>query len=220
MKSVALLSGGLDSTVSVAQGLREGEVVLALTFDYGQKAARKECEAARGLAHHWGIEHRVMELPLLAEITGTALVRGTVPEPAPELLDDPAQALATAKLVWVPNRNGLFINVAACLAESLGASRIITGFNREEAVTFPDNTPEFVTATNGALAFSTANQVRVVSYTQRLAKAEIVQLGRRLGVPWEWVWSCYHGGERPCGRCESCLRFKRAFRQADGEETV
>jgi len=220
LKSVALLSGGLDSTVALAQGLLETEVVLALTFDYGQKAARRECEAASGLAAHWGIPHRVIDLPFLAEITGTALVRGEVPEPAADLLDDLVQARATASAVWVPNRNGLFLNVAACFAESLGAGLIITGFNREEAVTFPDNSQEFVAAANGALAFSTANQVKVLSFTQRLNKVEIVQLGRRLGVPWQWVWSCYHGGDRPCGRCESCLRFARAIRQADGEGAV
>ena len=216
MKSVALLSGGLDSVVSLAQGRLESEVALALTFDYGQKAARQECEAARGLAGHWGIEHRVMELPFLAEITPTALVRGELPEPVPELLDDPVLSRSTAELVWVPNRNGLFINIAACFAESLGAGLIITGFNREEAATFPDNSPEFVDAANAALALSCAGQVRVVSYTQRLNKVEIVQLGRRLGVPLQRVWSCYRGGDQPCGRCESCLRNLRAFRQ-EGE---
>lgn len=220
MKSVALLSGGLDSTVSLAQGLLETDVVLALTFDYGQKAARRECEAARGLCAHWGIEHRIVALPFLGEITGTALVSGGIPEPAEEALDDPVQARITASAVWVPNRNGLFINVGACFAESLGAELLITGFNREEAATFPDNSPEFVAAVNGSLAFSTANQLMVVSYTQRLDKVEIVGLGRRLGIPWPLIWSCYHGGDRPCGRCESCLRFARAFRHAGGEGAI
>jgi len=215
MKSVALLSGGLDSTVSLAQARREGEVVLALTFDYGQQAARREGEASARLAGHFGVPHRVLELPFLAGITGTALVRGEVPEPDREDLDDPKRARATAAAVWVPNRNGLFVNIAACFAESLGAGWIITGFNREEAATFPDNTPEFVAAANAALAFSTANGVRVVSYTQRLSKAEIVQLGRRLGVPLEWVWSCYRGGPAPCGRCESCRRLQRALAGGD-----
>jgi len=217
LKSVALLSGGLDSTVSLAQALREGEVLLALTFDYGQKAARREIAAAARLAAHFGVPHRVLELPFLAEVTGTALVRGQVPEPAREALDDPVLARATAAAVWVPNRNGLFLNIAACFAESLGAGRIITGFNREEAATFPDNSPGYVAAANAAFAFSTANGVKVLSYTQRLAKPEIVQLGRRLGVPLQWVWSCYHGGETPCGRCESCLRLQRALA---GGETV
>ncbi len=214
MKSVALLSGGLDSAVSLAQGRLETEPVLALTFDYGQKAAVRECEAGARLSRHWGIEHRVVGLPFLAGITATALVRGELPEPAPDLLDDPESAARTAEQVWVPNRNGLFINVAAGFAESLGAGLIITGFNREEAVTFPDNSPEFVAAANQALAYSCARRVRIVSYTQRLAKVEIVQLGRRLGVPFQWVWSCYRGGLEPYGRCESCLRSLRAFERA------
>jgi len=214
LKSVALLSGGLDSAVSLAQGLRETEVALALTFDYGQKAATRECEAAGRLCGHWGIEHRVLELPFLAGITATGLVGGEVPEPLPERLDDPDAARVTAAQVWVPNRNGLFINIAACFAESLGAGLIITGFNREEGATFPDNSAPFVLAVNEALAYSCATLVRVVSYTQRLDKVEIVQLGRRLGVPLSWIWSCYRGGEQPCGRCESCLRHRRAFQGA------
>ncbi|RYD04478.1 hypothetical protein N752_13985 [Desulforamulus aquiferis] len=79
----------------------------------------------------------------------------------------------------------------------------------------PDNTPEFAQAASAAMAFSTANQVKVLSYTGRLDKGEIVALGHRLGVPWQLLWSCYQAGENMCGRCESCRRFIRAF-QAQG----
>jgi 7-cyano-7-deazaguanine synthase len=124
----------------------------------------------------------------------------------------------TAQAVWIPNRNGLLLNVAACYAEGLHARRIVVGFNREEAATFPDNSAEFVAAVNRALTYATRNQVQVVCYTLRLDKTEIVHLGNRLKVPWEYVWSCYHGGDRPCGRCESCRRLQRAFSLAEGEE--
>jgi 7-cyano-7-deazaguanine synthase len=119
--------------------------------------------------------------------------------------------------VWVPNRNGVFINLAAAFAESLEASLIITGFNAEEAATFPDNSPQYVEAINEALSFSTQNQVQVFSPTQNLNKTEIVNLGLQLALPWELVWSCYKEGDsagRMCGECESCRRFMRATQAA------
>ncbi|MBE0466956.1 MAG: 7-cyano-7-deazaguanine synthase, partial [Candidatus Desulforudis sp.] len=125
-------------------------------------------------------------------------------------LDDTEWCADSARRVWVPNRNGLLINVAACFAEALGCSRIVVGFNREEARTFPDNSRHFVDAVNHSLTYSTLTEVRVVCYTQFLDKAEIVSLGRRLGVPWSLVWSCYRDGEQACGKCESCRRLERA----------
>lgn len=216
MRSVVLLSGGLDSAVSLAHALREGRVKICLTMDYGQRAAAREINAAAALADYYELEHRVVELPFLREITSTALVNRSaiVPEPANETLDDLVPAQASAAAVWVPNRNGLFINVAASFAETLDCELVVTGFNKEEALTFPDNSTAFVDRVNEALAYSTRNRVRVVSYTQRLNKADIVRLGQQLKVPWRLLWSCYYGGRTMCGNCESCRRFFRAMEAA------
>ncbi|OPX86266.1 MAG: 7-cyano-7-deazaguanine synthase [Pelotomaculum sp. PtaB.Bin104] len=216
-RSAVLLSGGLDSAVSLAHALRESEVALCLTFNYGQHAAQKEIEAAANLTAYYHLPHQVVELPFLGEITGTALVKNeaSLPEPELALLDDPVAATASAVQVWVPNRNGLFINIAAAFAEACGAGLVVCGFNREEAATFPDNGADFVRAANSALSYSTLNDVKVVSYTQLLSKADIIKLGLRHHVPFQYIWSCYRGGEKMCGRCESCLRFKRAAQEAD-----
>src|SRR5262245_41364348 len=205
MKGVAILSGGLDSTVSLAAATRRMKVVLALTFDYGKRAAKRERAAAARIAKHYRIPHRVIAIPWLAGITATALVNRRAALPRNEMSERSAAA------VWVPNRNGVFIEIAAAYAESLGATRLITGFNREEAVTFPDNSPEYVDAINHALSFSTANGVEVISYTQELEKKEIVALGRRLDAPLQHIWPCYEGGRLWCGECESCLRSLRAL---------
>jgi len=216
MKSVVLLSGGLDSTVSLAHCLRENEIELCLTMDYGQRSAVREINSASAIAEYYNLNHMVVDLPFLRKITFSALVNTSkvVPSPSADLLDDPQAARDSAAAVWAPNRNGLFINAAACFAEALDCGQIVTGFNREEARTFPDNSPEFVKAANEALAFSTRNRVRLVSYTQRLDKVEIVRLGEKLKVPWRLIWSCYHGGSEMCGACESCLRFFRAMKEA------
>jgi 7-cyano-7-deazaguanine synthase len=215
VRGIVLLSGGLDSAVNLAFALRNLEVVLCLTADYGQLAARREIAAARALSEYYGVAHRVVELPFLRDLGGSALTDDVkLPEPAAADLDDPARAADSARRVWVPNRNGLLVNVAACFAEVLGCNRIITGFNREEARTFPDNSPQFLEAANYALAYSTLADVRVVSYTQLLDKAEIVTLGQRLRVPWSLVWSCYRGESLACGACESCVRLERARENA------
>src|SRR5436190_5959109 len=205
MKGVAILSGGLDSTVSLAAATRKMKVVLALTFDYGQRAAKRERDASAKIAKHYKIPHKVVGIPWLAGLTGTALVNRKARLPVNEMSE------RSAKAVWVPNRNGVFIEIAAAHAESLGADRLITGFNKEEAVTFPDNSPAYVGAINFALSYSTANGVRVVSFTGNLEKRGIVNLGRRLDAPLKYIWPCYEGGKRWCGECESCLRSLRAL---------
>ncbi|MDF9408010.1 MAG: 7-cyano-7-deazaguanine synthase [Pelotomaculum sp. PtaB.Bin013] len=212
MKSIVLLSGGLDSTVSLACASRESDIVLCLTFNYGQRASQNEIKAAASLARHYGLHHQVVEIPFLKDITGTALVKSDLDLPEPEIaaLDELEACNASAAKVWVPNRNGLFINIAAAFAESYEAQLVVTGFNSEEAATFPDNSASFVKSINESLNYSTLNHVRVVSYTQRLDKVDIIKLGLKMSVPFQYIWSCYRGGEKMCGRCESCLRLKRA----------
>ncbi|RJX16643.1 MAG: 7-cyano-7-deazaguanine synthase QueC [Ammonifex sp.] len=218
MKCVVLLSGGLDSAVSLACARRDGAVLLCLTFDYGQQAVKPEIQAAAAFCEYYKVPHRVIDLPFLREITTTALVTGEdLPEPEVAYLDEFSRALEDAARVWVPNRNGIFLNIAAAYAEHLGAPAVVAGFNREEAAAFPDNSAAFVNAATAALYFATQNHVRVISYTQNLDKTGIAALGRRLGVPLELVWSCYRGGSEPCWRCESCLRYSRALAAAKEE---
>jgi 7-cyano-7-deazaguanine synthase len=211
MKSIVLLSGGLDSTVNLAKAVNDTEVMLALTFDYGQRAADREITAAGQVAAYYRIPAKVLELGFLKEVTKTALVN--LDEEIPEMNFtelDSDKALVTARQVWVPNRNGLFINIAACYAESLGCQLIVTGFNAEEAATFPDNSPAFIEAVNSSLSYSTLSKVNVLSYTQDLDKTGIIKLGRELDVPFDLIWSCYYGDRKMCGRCESCRRLIRA----------
>lgn len=212
-KSVVLLSGGLDSAVNLAKAVEETKVILGITFDYGQKARLREINSAKQLLAHYGIEHEVISVPFLQAVTKTSLVaEDSVPQLQSDQLDDLTVCTDTAAKVWVPNRNGLFINIAAAYAETLGAAEIIVGFNREEAATFPDNTPKFIAAINQALAYSTQNKCQVNCYTLELDKKEIVELGQRLKLPFNLLWSCYLGGDKMCGTCESCQRLLRALK--------
>jgi len=214
MKSIALLSSGLDSVVATTRANNEGRVELALTFDYGQRAAVQEIFHASKVCEILGIKHRVIKIPWLSEISKSALtdLNSEIPEPADRELDIKEITEETAKQVWVPNRNGVFINIAASFAEAIEADAIIVGFDVEEAVTFPDNSRSYVEAVNTALSFSTMNKVKVTAPVINLNKSEIVALGLEINAPLEWSWSCYYGSENPCMKCESCRRRERAFR--------
>lgn len=216
-KAVVLLSGGLDSAVVFKTAINKGEVILALTLNYGQRAAEKEFTAASAMANRFGVNLEVVNLPWLKNITKTALVDrcGELPEPGINDLDDLEKSARSARNVWVPNRNGVFINIAASYCEALGAEFVVAGFNAEEAATFPDNSPAFISAANEALSYSTLSKVQVVSPTSDMNKRDIVRLGMEIGAPLDLVWSCYEGGENMCGNCESCMRLKRALLDAD-----
>lgn len=214
-RAILLLSGGLDSLVSSAMARERHAITCALTFDYGQRAGAREIEAARALCDAWEIPHRVIVLPWLSDLTKTALVNpeGTLPrfDNALDTLDDPETSEASAKAVWVPNRNGVFLNIAAAFAESTASQWIVTGFNAEEAATFPDNSAAYVERANAYLELSTLATPQLVSYTQTMTKAEILEYAVRHELPLASCWPCYEGGEKWCGTCESCSRLRRAM---------
>jgi 7-cyano-7-deazaguanine synthase len=215
ISSLVLLSGGLDSAANLALCVERDEPVLALTIHYGQRAAMPEIAAARALCEYYRVEHRVVDLPWLGQLGGSALTQPglEIPDLRPESLDDRALSLKSAHAVWVPNRNGVLINVAASFAERLKISRVVVGFNVEEAATFPDNSADFLNRSTHALALSTATRCEVFCYTLELSKMEIVNKARALDrpFPFDKIWSCYTAGPTACGQCESCRRNIRAM---------
>lgn len=214
--SILILSGGLDSTVSSYIAKEETNPLLALTFDYGQRAAKREMEASRRITERLGVPHRMIEFSWLKEITKTGLVntKEKLPSLREQDLDNLDKGLRAAEAVWVPNRNGLFLNVGACFAESLEAEILVTGFNAEEGATFPDNSAGFVRSADDFFWFSTLKKIRVMSYTLSWGKCEIARRAKEYGISPKDVWFCYEGGLEPCRTCESCARALRAFREA------
>ena len=208
LQSIALVSGGLDSLVSLARATRERDVRLVLFFDYGQRARVSERVSAMSAANYYGIPFADVDIRWL-EALAPAGMQSTGDDGAP---------LSTLDDVWIPNRNGVFVNIAAAYAEGRGCDTVVTGFNREEAQEFPDNSGEYVSRVNAALELSTRNAVRVESFTIDLAKREIIRLGLQLKAPLSIVWSCYRGGERMCGECASCARLRAALESLPAEE--
>lgn len=213
MKSVVLLSGGLDSAVNLYKARRETDLVLALTFDYGQRAAVREIKAAKKLAENLSVPHKIVTIPWIKDFGRSSLLDQNLSLPQGDgvEIDSLEKSLQTAKSVWVPNRNGIFLNIAAGFAEALDATYVIPGFNLEEGQTFPDNTQGFLDSLTVSFNYSTANGVKAHCFTTALNKTEIVEMAISLSVPLVDIWPCYLPGEHWCGQCESCLRFKRAL---------
>lgn len=221
MPAIVLLSGGLDSCVNLKRACDDTGVSLALTFDYGQRAAAREAAAASLMCQQLAIPHRLVPLPWLREISASSLTDIAAPIPQvslDQLQEERVVSGETGAAVWIPNRNALFVNIAASFAEALHADTIVAGLNAEEAAAFPDNSAAFVAAANAALTLSTRRPVSLLSYTQEMTKTEIVRLGRQIQAPLACLWSCYEGQTEHCGRCESCARLERALRDAGAWE--
>ena len=204
-KGIILLSGGLDSLVSLGLGMEKYGISLALTFDYGQKALEQEIMTSKNICDYYKIEHKVIKLNWLKNVTHTALVED---KELPEGIDNPEDS---AKSVWVPNRNGLFLNIAGSFADGNDYDYIIIGANKEEGQTFPDNTQEFIDRVNAEFEFSTQKHPKVVAPLINYDKNDIVKQAIEHNIPLEFVRSCYSNGKKHCGKCESCTRLKNAL---------
>ena len=213
MKAISVFSGGLDCTVATSVYAKDYEIH-AITFNYGQKALNQEINASRKICERMGWSHEVINLPWLSEISNSSLnTDADIPEPSENDLDDYSKSSESASNVWVPARNTVFTSIALSYAESVGAEIIIVGWNGEEGETFLDNSKEYMEEFNRLISVGSHEKIRIEAPCIDLDKEEIVKLGIEIGAPIELSYSCYKGGDKPCGVCESCMRRKRAFQK-------
>ena len=218
-KAIVLFSGGLDSTTCLYWALAQGYTCEALTVSYGQRHAR-EVAAAREIAARLGVKHHFITLDL-PWLQSSSLVNR-----AAEIPDIAVEKIVHAGIpsTYVPGRNLLFLALAGSLLDSVGAQAIIAGPNAIDFSGYPDCTPEFFAAAGAALNRGTKTGVQggieVLAPLMDLSKADIVKLAAKLNVPFELTWSCYAGGEKPCGKCDSCKLRARGFEQAGVRDTA
>ena len=211
-KAISVLSGGLDCTVATSVFSKDHEIH-AITFNYGQKAFKRELQASKEICNKMNWNHEVIDLPWLAEISNSSLnTDEDIPELKEEDLDDLNKSQESASNVWVPARNTVFTSIALSYAESIGADAIIVGWNGEEGATFPDNSKEYMEKFNELIDVGSPEKIKIEAPLIDLNKEEIVTLGLEFGAPMELSYSCYKGEEKQCGVCESCMRRKRAFK--------
>ncbi len=214
-KAVCLISGGMDSAVSAWIAKAEGKEIYALTLYYGQRHSR-EIESAKKLAKAIGAkEHKILKVPL-EEIGGSALTELGIEVPVRRSLEEIGREIP---VTYVPGRNVIFLAIAASWAEVLGADEIFIGVNAIDYSGYPDCRPEFLRAMEEAIRLGTRRgilgmPIRIRAPLISMSKAEIVRKGVELGVPFELTWSCYRGGEKACGKCDSCLLRLKGFMEA------
>lgn len=220
LEAVALLSGGLDSTVAMALAHLDVGVAVALCVNYGQRTYEREFSASTAICERLGIHPprggvSVDVYEGLRLGGGGKLLEREGDAPPAKAGDAPAKAWGGEDMdFWVPNRNGILLNIGAGVAEAEGLAYVVVGFNVEEAEFFPDNSRKFMESANSALAYSTRNKVTVISPTLEMTKREIVEAGLSVGAPLELIYSCYRGEVVHCGRCPNCRRLVDAFRGA------
>ena len=215
MKALVLFSGGVDSTTCLALAIEKhgADEVLALSVSYGQKHT-KEIEAAQKLAAHYGVRLMTLDLKAIFADSNCSLLQGStddVPKEsyADQLRDGDGKPVTT----YVPFRNGLFLSTAASIALSHGCEEIYYGAHSDDAAgsAYPDCSAEFNESINRAIYLGSGRQLRVTAPFIGMNKAQVVAEGLRLGVPYELTWSCYEGGDKPCGECGTCRDRAAAF---------
>ena len=220
-RTVVLLSGGLDSTVTLALALSKGYEIVPLSFAYGQRHSR-ELEAARAVSSFYGLKrHIVVDLDLSCFGT-SALTSMRVDVPRDRGMEEIGHGIPST---YVPARNIIFLSVAAGLCESIGAEHVYIGANAVDYSGYPDCRPEFFEAFERMLRVGTkagveGRPIEVQAPILHLSKAEIVALGKQLEAPLHLTWSCYQGGERACGRCDSCRLRLKGFKEAGYEDEI
>ena len=210
--AIALLSGGLDSATAAALAQEAGRQVIGLSFDYGQRH-RRELQAAASVADALGLaEHHTIEVNL-ASWGGSSLT--DLDQPVPNQGVEAGVIPST----YVPGRNTVFIALGLSLAEAKGADALVLGVNAVDYSGYPDCRPDYLKAFQ-ALADLASRSGREGRGTRlwaplvKWSKTRIVQEALRLGVPIEQTWSCYMGGDTPCGVCDSCRIRDAALHEA------
>ena len=213
MKAIVLLSGGLDSAVAIYLDKSKGYEVYALSFSYGQKHT-KELECAKNLAKKVGAkEHKIVNLALNSwggcSLTDDSMEVKTGDAERSDIPD-----------TYVPARNMVFLSVAASYAEAVKAQDIFIGVSQVDYSGYVDCRQEFIEAMEKAinqgteLAVEQKKPIMIHAPFINMTKAEEIKMGIELGLDFADTWTCYKGGEKPCGECDSCLLRLKAFEEA------
>jgi 7-cyano-7-deazaguanine synthase len=210
-KAVVLLSGGLDSAVTLYYAVSRGYQPLCISFDYGQRHGT-ELTRARKIAAAAGVPLEAVKIRLPWK--GSSLLDRKQALPRRSI----AEAASGIPSTYVPARNIIFLSFAVSLAEARHCRAVFIGAHAQDYSGYPDCRPEFYTAFSKAVKQGTkagveGNGICIQTPLIHFNKAKIIRLGQKLGVPFELTWSCYKGGAAPCGVCDSCLFRAKGFRE-------
>jgi 7-cyano-7-deazaguanine synthase len=203
-KCVVVLSGGPDSATVAYWAQKQGYQIYPITFKYGQIAV-KETQAAQKIAETLDTTTKIIDLSALKDIFSgtTSLVNREIP--LTEEFSAP---------IIVPFRNAIFLSAAVAYAVTVGADKIFYGAQGSDEPFYPDCKREFYEAFEKAARLGTCEEISIEAPFSGGKKSDLIKAGAELGVPFEQTWSCYLDGARHCGKCESCVNRKKAFKEA------
>ena len=217
-KALVLSSGGVDSTTCIGIAVNEvgSENVSTVSVFYGQKH-NKELDCAEKVANFYGLKHYVLDLSDVLQYSNCSLMKNSTENiPLMSYADQMKENGEGKVSTYVPFRNGLMLSAVAALAQSIYPDDdvdIYLGAHADDAAgrAYADCSEEFTSAMNTAIVIGTYDKVRVVAPLVNMNKAEVVKTGLTLNVPYKLTWSCYAGGDKPCGKCGTCIDRAAAF---------
>jgi len=218
-RAVVLLSGGLDSATVLYLARKKGVSCFCLIFDYGQRHKR-EIKSAKRIAQSAKCPYKIIKLDFPWK--GSSLLDSKIKIPGVTSHQSPVTSIPST---YVPGRNIVFLSLALSYAEAIGARAIYIGAHAQDYSGYPDCRPQFFSAfqkivSAGTKSGSEGRPIKVLAPVLNKNKAAIIRLGESLGVPFKLTWSCYSGGRKPCGKCDSCYFRLKGFKEAGIEDPL
>jgi len=215
-KAVCIISGGMDSALAAKMAQLEGFEVIAVHFNYGQRTQKKELACFRKIASCVGARQNYeIDLPFFAQIGASALTDASIEVPTGGIKEG-------VPVTYVPFRNGIFLSIAAAIAEKHGATALFIGVVEEDSSGYPDCTEDYIMQMQNAINLGTKKETVLEIHMPLVAlkKSKIVQKSLELGVPLEETWSCYQSESAACGVCDSCRLRLKGFKEAGAVDPI
>lgn len=215
-KAICIMSGGMDSTLSAYIAKDEGYEIIGLHFNYEQRTQSKELECFHAICDNLEVSNRyVLDLDFFKQIGASALTDKSIEVPTSGVEEG-------VPITYVPFRNGIFLSMAAAIAEKEGATILSIGVVQEDSSGYPDCTQEYIVAMQNAINLGTKKEteLEIKMPLVHLKKSQIVEYALKLNVPLELTWSCYKNENAACGVCDSCRLRLNGFSQVNKKDPI
>jgi 7-cyano-7-deazaguanine synthase len=216
LKAIVILSGGMDSTTTLFIAMHQGYEVIPIHFNYGQRTEKRELKSFNDICEFVGIKNKyIIDIPFFKQIGASALVDKNLKVPTDGLKPG-------IPITYVPFRNGIFLSIAAAVAEKEGASAIFIGVVEEDSSGYPDCREDFIKKMQDAINAGTKPETNIEIKTPliHLKKEDIVKEAVKYNVPLELTWSCYQNEDEACGVCDSCRLRLKGFEKAGIKDKI
>ena len=215
-KAVCIMSGGMDSTLAAYMMKNQGYEIVAVHFNYDQRTEAKELECFESICKNLNVtEQYILDLDFFKQLGASALTDKSIEVPTGGVEEG-------VPVTYVPFRNGIFLSMAAAIAEKEGAEVIAIGVVEEDSSGYPDCREEYIAAMQKAINLGTKDEtdIEIKMPLVHLKKSEIVKEALALDVPLELTWSCYKNEEKACGVCDSCRLRLNGFKIAGVKDPI